>query len=169
MRMRPSDEFDEFVLIASPRLLTFAYRLTGDRQDSEDLLQSALLRVAKNWRSARGNPVAYARKVLVNLAKDGWRRRGRRPAEVPTGEADALGDLLHPQSAAGFEERDALLAALRELPLKMRTVLVLRYWEDLSVEETAQLMGCPAGTVKSLAARGLKRLRAVLETQGASK
>lgn len=169
MRIQPSEAFDEFVLLASPRLLLFAYRLTGDRLDAEDLLQSALVRVAKNWRAAQGNPVGYARQVLVNLAKDGWRRRSRRPAEVVTSEAAALGDLLHPDAPAGFEDRDLLLTALRELPLKVRTVVVLRYWEDLSVEETAQLMRCPTGTVKSLSTRGLKRLRVVLETQGAFK
>jgi DNA-directed RNA polymerase specialized sigma24 family protein len=71
--------FDTFVLDASPQLLRLAYRLTGDRQLAEDLLQSALLRVARNWSRARERPLAYAQRAVVNLATDGWRRRRVRP------------------------------------------------------------------------------------------
>ena len=111
--------------------------------------------------------MAYARQVMANLAKDGWRRRGRRFAEVTTDDPAAYRGSHPVEQDSGFEEREVLIAALRTLPAKVRTVLVLRYWEDLSVEETAALLGYAPGTVKSTAARGLRRLRTVLEQRGA--
>jgi RNA polymerase sigma-70 factor (sigma-E family) len=165
---RPLDaEFEAFVVAASPQLLAFAFRLTGDHQHAEDLLQSCLWRVVRRWSAARNNPVGYARRVMANLAKDGWRRRGRRLVEVTTDDPGAYVGSHPPVDAVALEDRDLLLSALRTLPAKVQTVLVLRYWEDLSVEETAALLGYAPGTVKSTAARGLRSLRSVLEPRGA--
>jgi RNA polymerase sigma-70 factor (sigma-E family) len=153
-RDRPA--FDAFVKASSDRLLRTAYLLCGDRGHAEDLVQTALMRAARQWRRARDFPEAYTRRVVVNLAKDRWRQRGRRPAEAPLdidvaeAETDAFGD------------RDALLRAARRLAPGQRAVLVLRYFDDLSVEETAAALGCSAGTVKSQTARALENLRAAL-------
>lgn len=159
----PGPHFDEFVQSSSPHLLRLAYRLTGHRQLAEDLLQTAYVRVAGRWSSARANPVAYARQTLVHLATDSWRARSRRPEEVPLDDVSATHGL---DQSASLEDRDELLAAMRALPPVQRTVLVLRYWEDLSVEETAALLGCSQGNVKSSSSRGLARLREVLQPEG---
>lgn len=161
--LKPSADFDEFVVAASPRLLKLAYRLTGDRGHAEDLLQICLWRVARRWRTARENPVGYARRVLANLAADGWRRRRRYPLEVPTADILDVANSGEWTPQAAIDDREVLLRGMRLLPARTRTILVLRYWEDLSVEETAILLGCSVGTVKSTSSRGLERLRAVLE------
>ena len=157
--MIPSAErraFDQFVGASSDRLLRTAYLLCGDRGHAEDLVQTALLRTARRWRTARQQPEAYARRVVVNLAKDRWRLLGRRPAESPI-EAD-VPIPVHD----GLADRDELLRATRLLPPGERAVLVLRYFDDLSVEETAATLGCSTGTVKSQTARALARLRVAL-------
>lgn len=151
---------------ASPGLLRLAYRLTGDTHLAEDLLQAALWRVVRRWSRASDNPVAYARRALVNLATDDWRRRRRQPSEVLDGVTHDS-ETASPDSAA--EDRDSLVQALRTLPARQRTALVLRYWEDLSVEQTAALMRCSEGTVKSTCSKGLERLRGVLEELGATR
>lgn len=152
-------DFDEFVVDSSPRLLALAYRLTGDRHAAEDMVQTCLWRMAKRWPAARNNPAAYARQVLANLAKDGWRHRSRRPTEILAPDPTAFGR----SDASQAEDRDLLLGALRELPPRQRTMIVLRYFEDLSVEETAGILRCSPGTVKSATSRGLVRLRDVLQ------
>jgi RNA polymerase sigma-70 factor (sigma-E family) len=153
---RDRQEFEAFVARSSDRLLRTAYLLTGDAGHAEDVVQSALLRTARRWRSARRSPEAYARTVVANLAKDRWRGLGRRPAEAP---------LVHDVPLAVPDDRldrDALMRAARELPLGQRAVLVLRYFDDLSVEETAKALGITTGTVKSQTARALASLRAAL-------
>jgi RNA polymerase sigma-70 factor (sigma-E family) len=156
--------FDAFVSAASPRLLRLGYRLTGDRHAAEDLLQLALWQVAKHWPRARDNPVAYANRTLVNLATDGWRRRARRPEELGVGSPPEHGA---PSGTDQIDDRHILIDALRRLPPRQRAVVVLRFWEDLSVDDTAALLGCSTGNVKSTSSRALERLRAVLEPEGA--
>ncbi|MDQ1684000.1 MAG: hypothetical protein QOC82_737 [Frankiaceae bacterium] len=161
----PGHDFDQFVLFRSASLLRTAVLLCGgDVQAGEDLLQQALLKVAVRWRAARDNPAAYTRAALVNLAHDRHRWLRRRPPEAPWTESADYG---RTDDAAGVIARDVVVAALRELPARQRVAVVLRYWEDLSVEETAHLMGCSNGTVKSNASRGLDRLRVVLTRDGA--
>ena len=157
---RLDDGFDRFVAEASPALLRTAHRLTGDAHLAEDLLQSALWRVARQWNRASENPVGYARRTLLNLATDNWRSRARRVVEIP----GVVPDLVRTDSQ-GADDR--LLAALAALAPRQRAVVVLRYWEDLSVEETALLLGCSSGTVKSTASKALTHLRTHLQTQGA--
>lgn len=155
---REQRAFEAFVAGASGRLMRTAYLLCGDRGHAEDLVQTALFRTARRWRRARQQPEAYARRVLVNLAKDRRRSLGRRVGEVTMDGVDAVvpagNDVL---------ERDRLLAAVRELPAGQRAVLVLRYFEDLSVAETAAALDCSEGTVKSQTSRALDRIRGVLD------
>ncbi len=151
----PSPDFEEFVMARGPRLLRAAWLLTGDAHLAEDLLQTVLAKLWPKWhRIAEGNPEAYARKALVNTFSSWWQRRWR--GEVPHGEV--------PESAAadGFAAVDlqhSLAAAVRSLPPRQRAVVVLRYFEDLSVEETAEVLGCRAGTVKSQSVKALRALR----------
>jgi RNA polymerase sigma-70 factor (sigma-E family) len=153
-RDRPA--FDSFVVSSSNRLLRTAYLLCGDRGHAEDLVQTALMRTARQWRRAQDHPEAYARRVVVNLAKDRWRELSHRPVEGP------LDIDLPAPNAGSVEDRDAILRAAHQLSLGQRTVLVLRYFDDLSVEETAAALGCTTGTVKSQTARALDNLRAAL-------
>jgi RNA polymerase sigma-70 factor (sigma-E family) len=149
-------EFDEFVVSASDSLLRTAYLLCGDRGHAEDLLQTALLRTARRWSTARENPYPYALRVIVNLSKDSWRNRGRRVAESPlTGVVDAVAS----PSTEDVLARRVLVDAVRRLPARQQAVLVLRYFADLSVEQTAEVLGCSTGTVKSQAHHALTKLR----------
>src|SRR5215475_15163377 len=114
-------DFDEFVRDSSPGLLRTAYLLTGDRGHAEDVVQTALLEVARRWRRMRGDPTPYARRAVVNLAKNHWRDRFRRPREstaaVEPGRAAPDADVLLQQ---------VLLPAVMDLPVRQRAVLVLR-------------------------------------------
>jgi RNA polymerase sigma-70 factor (sigma-E family) len=138
-----------------------AYLLTGDSGAAEDLVQSALEKTHRHWgRILRKDaPEVYVRRVMVNTAIS-WRRR-RRPLEVPLLASDAAEPV--PDAYARVEHRQQLLGALRKLPRRTRAILVLRYFEDLSEADTAQILGCSVGSVKSQASRGLARLRAQLD------
>ena len=151
-------EFDDFVRSASAPLLRLAYLLTGDHGHAEDLVQTALLRTARHWRGARAQPQAYARRVITNLAKDRWRTRSRRPVETRSGPEPHHDDDPNGQVLL----RHTLLPAVLRLPARQRAVLVLRYFEDLSVDETATMLGCSTGTVKSQTHSALARLRDLL-------
>jgi RNA polymerase sigma-70 factor (sigma-E family) len=155
---REQRAFETFVADASGRLLRTAYLLSGDRGHAEDLVQTALLRTARRWRRARRQPEAYARRVLVNLAKDRWRSRSRRVAELGAVDVEVA---VPPDDSV--VERERLLAAIRQLPAGQRAVLVLRFFDDLSVAETAAALDCSEGTVKSQTARALDRVRSALD------
>jgi len=163
MAGRDEAEFEAYVASDSGRLLGFALLLAGNYQDAEDLVQTALLRLAGRWAAARQNPTAYARTVLVNLARDRWRARRHRHRETLVADAARLPLAAARDGAAGVLDRQALLYACRLLPTAQRAVLVLRFWEDRSIEETAAVLGCTPGTVKSNTHRALQRLRAVLD------
>jgi RNA polymerase sigma-70 factor (sigma-E family) len=153
------DDYREFVTTRSPALLGTAYLLTGDRGLAEDLLQATLLQVYRHWSRivAAGDPERYVRRVLANQRISWWRRR-----RVSESATDALPEQPVPDAAAGLAERDEMWRALQHLPARVRAVLVLRYWEDLSEAETARVLGCSVGTVKSQSSRGIRRLREVL-------
>jgi RNA polymerase sigma-70 factor (sigma-E family) len=153
--------FEDFVRARSTSLLRTALLLTGqNRAEAEDLLQVALERAYRHWpRISRfEEPERYVRRILANASTDRWRRLSRRPEQSLPG-ADS-GPVAADHSAA-IADRDYLLRALAALPPGQRTVLVLRYFDDLSEVETAQILGCTAGNVKSQAARGLARLREI--------
>jgi RNA polymerase sigma-70 factor (sigma-E family) len=157
-------EFEAYVARDSGRLHGFAALLGGTWHDAEDLVQQALLRSASRWPTARERPEAYTRKILINLARDRWRSR-RYNAEHA---ADDLADLPAAPWSDDISpalERQLLLRACRLLPVQQRAVLVLRFWEDRSVAETAAVLGCTEGTVKSHTHRALNRLRLVLEEE----
>ncbi|MEU8083221.1 SigE family RNA polymerase sigma factor [Micromonospora sp. NPDC049101] len=161
MRVRVDPSFDSFVEQRSAALLRLAYLLTGDRGHAEDLLQTALLRTMRRWSKAREAPEPYVRQVMVNLSRDRIRDLLRRPREtVLPDNPDAFRS-----TDAGFDgigERQTVAAALAQLPVRQRQVIVLRYFEDLSIEQTAELIGCSIGTVKSYTSRALARLRELL-------
>jgi RNA polymerase sigma-70 factor (sigma-E family) len=163
MACRDEAEFEAYVVSDGGRLLGFALLLAGNYQDAEDLVQTALLRSAGRWVAARQNPQAYTRTVLVNLARDRWRARRYRQRETLTADVARLPVATARDVAAAVLDRQALLRACRLLPTAQRAVLVLRFWEDRSIEETAAVLGCTAGTVKSHTHRALRRLRAVLD------
>ena len=165
MRARLDRDFEEFVRARSGSLLRTAMLLVGDATQAQDLLQVALWRTSRRWAQAADQPDAYVRKVLVNLAHDRRRHASRRVTESP------LEDTVPgwgADQAARVVEHDALVAALRLLPARQRATLVLRFWDDLSVEETATAMGCAAGTVKSNTSKGLAGLRGILDRQAKS-
>ena len=156
------DDFDEFVAGNLEQLLKTAYLITWDAGEAEDLVQECLFKVARRWPRVRRmvQPRAYARRILVNLAVDDARGHARRRGELDGAPAVADGparDLL-----VGLEARDELLDALARLTPRQRAVLVLRYFNDLTEAQTAEVLGCSPGTVKSNASRGLARLREVL-------
>ena len=151
-------DFDEFVRDSSPGLLRTAYLLTGDRGHAEDVLQTALLQVARKWRRIRGEPAPYARRAVVNLAKNHWRDLFRRPSE-----STAIPEFGYAPPDAGVLLRQVLLPVVMNLPVRQRAVLVLRYFEDLSVEQTAAALGCSTGTVKSQTHDALSKLREALD------
>lgn len=149
------DEFRDFVITHTPALFRTAFMLTGDRGHAEDLVQTALMKTSRRWtqivdREAR---YAYVRRVMVNT-QTSWLRRRR----VVENFVDVV-----PESGTQRDDfqatEGATLPALAQLPGGMRAVLVLRFYEDLSEAETAKLLGCSVGTVKSQTSRGLDRLR----------
>lgn len=130
-------EFEEFVHARSGSLLRTAMLLVGDAGQAQDILQVALWRTSRRWAQAADQPDAYVRKVLVNLAHDGRRHASRRVAESPLDDSSP-GSVA--DRAASVVERHALVAALRLLPARQCATLVLRFWDDLSVEETASAL-----------------------------
>jgi RNA polymerase sigma-70 factor (sigma-E family) len=151
--------FEEFVQVCSPRLFRTALLLAGqDRAAAEDLLQLALERAYRHWGRVchSGEPERYVQRILANASNDRWRRAARR-RERPLLPSDA-GPPAQDQSDA-VAERDYLIRALAVLPPRQRTVLVLRYFNDLPEAEIADALGCSVGTVKSQVSRGLARLR----------
>ncbi len=160
MRQGAEADFVGWVATSRDGLRTTAYLLSGDWYLADDLVQDALTRLYGVWPrvSAAGDPAPYARKILVNLYLDHRRRPSRR--ERP--EAD-LPDVADGQAHPADGDRDQLMTALHQVPKGQRAVLVLRYWEDLSIEQTAQILGTSASNVRSQASRGLDALRAALE------
>ena len=155
-------DFDNFVAAHVDDLLRTAYLIVWDEGEAEDLVQECLLKVARRWPRVRRmeQPQAYARRILVNLALDGARRRAQRRRELEAGDATSLW-AVDPLQA--LETRAELLEALAQLHERQRAVLVLRYFNDLTEAQVADVLGCSPGTVKSSASRGLARLREALQ------
>jgi RNA polymerase sigma-70 factor (sigma-E family) len=140
------------------QLIRAAIALTGSRQEGEDLLQAALERLLRNWHRIESDAEGYLRRTLYNLATDGWRRRGGWLRKLPLLRVPA-DPAAEGAGETAVELRDALARLLLQLPPRQRAVIVLRYWEQRSEAETAAILGCSEGTVKSSASRGLRRLR----------
>jgi RNA polymerase sigma-70 factor (sigma-E family) len=158
------ESFDDFVRARSAVLLRAAYLLAGDRHLAEDLVQETLVRVAQHWSRVHheGNPEAYARQVLYTRAVDSWRWRRRRPPEVggmPMETVDAVGIGAAVDAVEAIERQLVVRAALARLTPKQRAVLVLRFFEDRTESDTAAVLNCSVGTVKSQTRHALDRLR----------
>ena len=150
----------DLYLAYAPGAIRLAYLLTGDRSIAEDLVQDAFVRITGRFvhlRDAGAFP-AYLRTSVVNLARSHGRRRvvERRfqqrtadPADLVSRDPDAV-------------EQEAMRVALLQLPIRQRSAIVLRYYEDLSEAQIAELLRCRPGTVKSLISRGTQRLRPLL-------
>lgn len=144
-------DFETFVAARSSSLLRTAFLLTRDYGRAEDLLQTALGKSWLAWPRIQGDPEAFTRKVLVNTYATWWRRRWK--GERPTGDLPETAYVEDP--SAGHD----LWTALGHLSRGQRAVIVLRFFEDLSEAETARLLNCSVGTVKSQTSRALARLR----------
>jgi RNA polymerase sigma-70 factor (sigma-E family) len=159
--------FEQFVEGSSSRLLITAMLLTGhNRADAEDLLQTVLERAFRRWRRIcrTGDPSPYVRQMLVNASIDRWRLLRHRP-EQPFGSDDGLPvapGLFGPDQSAAIADQDLLWRALAQLPPGQRAVLVLRYYEDLTEVQTAAVLGCSVGSVKTQASRALAKLRGIV-------
>jgi RNA polymerase sigma-70 factor (sigma-E family) len=152
MRATDADRFAAYYAARYRALRRTAYLLCGDWDEAEDLTQAAFVRLYLAWGRIRADGAhAYARRVLLNEFLGRRRRTRERPVEtVPD----------RPEPAGGSpDDRVDLAAALRAVPAQQRAVVVLRYWEGLSVEQTATLLRVAPGTVKSQASRGLAALR----------
>jgi RNA polymerase sigma-70 factor (sigma-E family) len=150
-------DFGAFVATRATTLLRVAYLACGDKAEAEDLLQTALERTYRNWDRVRhDSPEPYVRRVIVNAAIS----RARRRAILSIIPMRTL-----PERAARSSDvdlRHVLMDVLRDLPPKQRAVIVLRYWEDLSEAQTAEVLGCTVGTVKSQASKAMAKLRTAL-------
>ena len=128
---RAITELEQFLAERADRLLRTAVLLTGSREAGQDLLQTALERLLRHWRTLNGDPEGYLRRTLYNLAADGFRRQSRLQRKLLLLRADTRPP---PDVTAEVDLRDALVRMLVQLPPRQRAVLVLRYWEQLSAK-----------------------------------
>ncbi|ADD43511.1 SigE family RNA polymerase sigma factor [Stackebrandtia nassauensis] len=159
MRAEQEAEFREYVAARAGQLRRCAYLVCGDWHRAEDAVQIAFVKLYGAWNRARRSGLdAYARRIVLNSVIDdhrrAWFRRERSSERLPE---RPLGD--HSQASA---DRLTIMNALALLPVRQRAVIVLRYWDDQPVEQTALIMRCSTGTVKSQTARGLRTLRGLL-------
>jgi RNA polymerase sigma-70 factor (sigma-E family) len=152
------EAFDAFARARTPALLRFAHVLTGDPDKAADLVQDALEKTVAAWPRVvrKDDPEGYVRRAIVHRNVSVWRRlrREQLTADVPE------------KSYVPSDPHDAALwATLAELPPRMRAVVVLRFYEDLGEAQTAAVLGCSVGTVKSTTSRALARLREKLAAQ----
>ncbi|HEX2819985.1 MAG TPA: SigE family RNA polymerase sigma factor [Streptosporangiaceae bacterium] len=161
MNAKLDGEFREFMHARWPTVVRLAYGLTGDQGHAEDVAQAAFARAYASWPrvSRAGNPNAYVRQIVINENRNRFRRH--RVTEQLTGSPpeSGLADVAWTDATRHYDERSALIAALQRLGPRQRAVIVLRYWMDLTEDETAAALACSAGTVKSQASRALATLR----------
>jgi RNA polymerase sigma-70 factor (sigma-E family) len=146
--------FEDFVTARSRHLQRTAYLLTRDHYLAQDLVQTTYAKVWPRWSRIGDDPEAYVRRTMFNTYTSWWRRKWR--GETPTEEVPDDGC---PGDQSQIDDRAGLMAALGRLPARQRAVVVLRYFEDLSELETARLLNCSPGNVKSQASRALSKLR----------
>lgn len=156
------DEFDAFVLRTWSRLDRVALALTGSRHDADDLMQNAYTKAYRHWPKLleMEHPEAYVRRILVNESTSAWRRPWRR-AERSTAD---LPERPTTASQDSYAVHDELWREIQRLPKRQRAVLVLRYYEDLTERQTADVLGIAVGTVKSQCKVALDKLRDSLDT-----
>ncbi len=154
-----SATFEEYAGTAWPSLYRYAYLLSGNHADAEDIAQQTLLKAHRSWARIQesSSPAAYLRRMLTNTYLSHKRPKARQLELLTDAPPESV---LAP--AGGPEERMVLWPHVRSLPPRQRAVIVLRYYEDLSEQEIADTLGCSKGTVKSTAHHALKALRAAL-------
>lgn len=152
-------DFEQFMAARWQPLVRTAYVLTGNQQDAEDVAQTALTNAYSVWPRIRraDDPTLYVHKVLINVYRT--TRRRRRVLEVLTSAVPERRGAAVATAADSLHDRDEIVRALAVLPPKQRAVIVLRYLEDLTEAQTAAVLGCSAGTVKSQASKALAKLR----------
>jgi RNA polymerase sigma-70 factor (sigma-E family) len=156
-------EFEQYMAARQPSLLRTAYLLTGDRHAAEDLVQTSLAKLYLSWDKVQRRELVdgYVRRIMVNENNSLWRRAWKR-REVTT---DSIPDQVGVDDRHDHGERSALWEFVQTLPRKQRAVVVLRYYEDLSEAEVAEILGISVGTVKSQSSRALAALRSRVHTQ----
>ncbi len=151
--------FTDFVEARSSSLFRTAYLMVGEHQLAQDLLQEALVKTLIAWPRLRDPSTveAYTRRIVVTTSISWKRRRSfhERPSET-------LPERATPDAVDALVSHDAVLAALQSLPPRQRAAIVLRYYQDLTEAQTAELMGCSVGTVKSQVSAGRSKLRGLL-------
>lgn len=159
--MRDTAEFEDYVAMRWSACFRTAYLMTGDRGMAEDLVQTALSRCFVAWPKLRAREAAdaYVRKAMLNTFLS-WRRRKSWGQELAT---DVLPEAAGVDSSARIDEQHLLRDALAQLPPRQRAVVVMRFYDDLGVNEVAAAMGCSVGTVKSQTSDGLRKLRTLLD------
>jgi RNA polymerase sigma-70 factor (sigma-E family) len=156
-------EFREFMHGRWPAMVRLAYALTGDQGHAEDVAQAAFARAYASWPKVRrtGNPEAYVRRIVVNENRNRFRKQrvAERLTDTPPEPGSGVGAGPGADATSQYDERSALMAALRRLGPRQRAVVVLRYWLGLTEAEAAAELNCSVGTVKSQASRALATLR----------
>ncbi len=154
--------FVEFFAASNRSLLRTAWLLTGDAEAAQDLVQAALVKAFVAWpRIREAEALAYTRRILINENIDRWHRARQ--------ETSTAGDpvMREPSATAVVDDRDQIIRMLEHLPEQQRTVVVLRYYVDMSESATAEALGISLGAVKSAASRGVAKLRSIHHIQGA--
>lgn len=149
------ESFEEYVAARRTALLRTAYLLTGQHADAEDLVQMALVKAVPHWRRICDDPEPYVRRVLAREATNRWRRRRWREVS-----SDVLPET--PSEGTDPTDRELLRQALMRLSPRQRAVVVLRYFDDLTEQQTAEVLGIGLGTVKSHGRDAMARLRELI-------
>lgn len=153
-----TEDFTEYVQASWARMFRTAYALTGDVGNAEDLLQRTLVKTFVNWKKVvrAEAPDSYVRRMMVNEATSSWRRSARRREVLTNDLPESTSDLAFDSILATGDE---LWQHVQQLPVRQRAVLVLRFYEDLSEREIAEVLGIAPGTVKSLSNAAITKLR----------
>lgn len=162
------EQFREFVRSRAAPLHRAAYLLCGDWHLADDLVQEALAKTFRHWRRVQmaDSPDAYVRRILINEVNRHFQRHRHVPAPIDTaGRQHDPADPAHPDASGGLARRDLLLTALLALPERQRATVVLRYLEGMTEAETADILGCSEGTVKSQTSRALHTLSHLIRRQ----
>jgi RNA polymerase sigma-70 factor (sigma-E family) len=156
-RVTATTKLRDLYVELAPEAGRLAYLLVGDANAAQDIAQDAFVRVGPRLRFLRDPEKArfYLRTTVINLCRAHWRRRDREQLQRDVGTWGPIQE----DHAPRIDQKDEMVAALQRLPVRQRTALVLRYYEDLTEHQTADLMGCPVGTVKSSVSRALQTLR----------
>ncbi|MDR1710263.1 MAG: SigE family RNA polymerase sigma factor [Propionibacteriaceae bacterium] len=151
--------FEQFTMENSVALQAFAFLVIGNREDARDAVQDALLGAYKRWDRLGDDPLAYVRRSIVNANISAWRKRRR---ETPVAQVQSNSWDQGPQVETTWVRR-----MCGNLPTKQRAAVIMRYYEDMSFAQIAEILGCPETTARSLLHRGLAQLRANIQ-QGES-